>query len=80
MAEGTERVGVGRTCSMVRHHTSLAKERPSLIDPVVQHSTPVAKNLSKGLYLHLRSTGSNHGANSETPLLQRMETRLIESK
>jgi hypothetical protein len=28
MAEGIERVGVGHTCLMVRHHASLAQERP----------------------------------------------------
>jgi len=42
MAEGIERVGVGRTCLMVRHHTSLAQERSSPVDPVLQRSTPVS--------------------------------------
>jgi len=78
VAEGIERVGVGRNCSMVRHHTSLAQERSSPVDPVLQHSTLVANNLSEGLYL--KDHRKHHGANSKTPLLQRMDTRLIELK
>jgi hypothetical protein len=41
MAEGIGRVGVGRTCSMVRHHTSLTQERLSPVDPVKHHGDKV---------------------------------------
>jgi hypothetical protein len=37
----------------------LARPREAApVDPVLQHNMPVAINLSGGLYLHLRTTGS----------------------